>query len=617
MIGGGGGHFRLSDFAEEGKAKYDPRIVRRLVSYLAPYKLLLTAAVGAMFVSSAMFLAGPYLLKVGIDRYIAGGDQAGLERIVLFTLGSFVLGAGAMGAQIYLISQVGQNVLANLRQDIFNKLQRLSLNYYDEHEAGEVMSRLSNDTEAMSQMLTNGITIIFSDVLQLLGIVVVMLVLNWRLALLTFTVLPIMVLVMAVFARLARAAYRRSRAKVGAVSADLQESISMVRVVQSFTRETTNLAQFDQLNRENRDAAVQAAAVSAAFFPSIDFLGSAATAIVVGVGGYFVLEGALTVGVIVAFMSYVARFFQPIRDMAQLYNTFQVAMAAGERIFDLLDLELDIEDAASAYDLPEIQGKVEFRDVSLAYRNGNRVLKDINLVVEPGQTVALVGPTGAGKTSIVNLIARFYDVTGGEVLIDGHNVKDVRLESLRRQMGIVPQDSFLFSGTIADNIRYGRLDAGQDEVEQAARLANAHEFIAALPDGYQTEVYQRGANLSQGQRQLICLARAILADPKILILDEATSSVDTRTEILIQRALRQLLQGRTSFVIAHRLSTIRNASQLLVIDNGEIVERGTHSELLAARGRFWELYTMQFRTKTGEDIADRQGTRMRWSAVDS
>ena len=591
----GGGHFRLSDFAEEGKAKYDPRVVRRLASYLKPHTLSVVAAVIVMIFASALFLAGPYLLKVAIDQDIQTGNQAGLNQIVLLTFVTFVLGAAAMGGQIYLISAVGQRVLAQLRQDIFDHLQRLSLNYYDEHEAGEVMSRLSNDTDAMSQILTSGVTIIFSDVVQLVGIVVIMLLLDWQLALLTFTVLPFMGVAMAVFARLARQAYRRTRERIGAVTADLQESISMVRVVQSFARERVNLSHFEQVNRENRDAALSAAVISSAFFPSIDFLGSVATAIVVGVGAYMVMGGNLTLGVIVAFMGYVARFFQPIRDLAQLYNMFQVAMAAGERVFALLDTEPDIRDESTARDLPKLEGRVELKKVHLAYRQGETVLDDVSLVAEPGQTVALVGPTGAGKSSIVNLIARFYDVTSGEVLIDDQDVRQVTLHSLRSQLGIVPQDSFLFSGTVADNIQYGRLAASQAEIEEASRLANAHEFILELPQGYATPVFQSGLNLSQGQRQLICLARAILADPRILILDEATSSVDTRTEVLIQKALSWLLKGRTSFVIAHRLSTIRNADLVLVVEGGRIIERGTHTALLAARGRYWELYTMQFR----------------------
>ena len=592
---GGGGHFRLSSFAEESRAHYSPQVARRLLAYLTPYKLTLVGGVALMAVAAGLFLLGPYLLKVAIDRYIAAGDWMGLNRIVLLSFGSFALGAIAMGSQIYFVSYVGQEVLARMRQDLFVHLQELSLNYYDEHEGGEIMSRLSSDTDAMSQLLTTGVTVIFSDVLQLLSIVGVMLFLNWKLALLTFTVLPLMGWAMSAFTTAARQAYRRTRRSVGAVSAELAESISMVRVVQSFARERTNLERFDEVNRDNRDAGITAAAVSSAFFPSIDLLGSVATAIVVAVGGTLILGGGLTLGVIVAFMGYVSRFFQPIRDLAQLYNTFQVAMAAGERVFGLLDTPPDIRDAPNAYDLPELKGHVEFKDVKLAYRDGGIVLEGIDLKVQSGQTVALVGPTGAGKTSIVNLIARFYDVTSGQVMLDGHDVRAVTLHSLRKQLGIVPQDSFLFSGTIADNIRYGRLEATAEEVEHAARLVDAHDFISALPNGYGMPVFESGVNLSQGQRQLICLARAILADPRILILDEATSSVDTRTEVLIQNAVDRLLSGRTSFVIAHRLSTIRNAGQVLVVEDGRIVERGTHTELLAARGRYWELYTMQFR----------------------
>ncbi|MBI4757855.1 MAG: ABC transporter ATP-binding protein [Chloroflexi bacterium] len=595
MMLGGRGHWGIGSFGVEAKEAISPRVALRLLTYMGPHLGQVAAAIGLMLVASAMTLAGPYLLKVAVDTYIARGDQAGLNLVVAVTLLTQVVGNLATSGQIYLVTWVGQSTLAHLRRQIFDHLQRLSLSFFDQQEAGDLMSRMTNDVDVINQLLTNGLTMIFTDILQLVGIVAIMLALNWRLALLSFLVMPLMAVSTVVFAWRARKAYRQTREKIGAVSADLQENISQVRIVQSFARERANQERFDEINRENRDANIGAAAVASAFSPTVDVLGTAATAIVVGAGGLLVLRDQLTLGVIVAFLGYVTRFFQPIRDLAQLYTTLQSASAAGERIFQLLDTAPAIVEPARAVSLPPIRGRVEFRNVGLAYREGEPVLRGINLVAEAGQTVALVGPTGAGKTSIANLIGRFYDVTEGQVLVDGHDVREVSLASLRSQMGIVPQDSFLFSGTIADNIRYGRLEATEEEVVQAAKLVNAHGFISQLPQGYQAQVMERGVNFSLGQRQLISFARAILAQPRLLILDEATSSVDTRTEALIQSALERLLQGRTSFVIAHRLSTIRNADQVLVVEEGQIVERGTHQSLLEARGRYYEIYQMQFR----------------------
>jgi len=436
---------------------------------------------------------------------------------------------------------------------------------------------------------------VVADCMLLFGIIGIMIFMSPKLALLTLSVLPIMVVSTLVFTRHSRRAFLRTRETIGEVAAGFQENVSGVRVVQAFSREDVSQQRFEHINRGNRNANIFAQGLASAYPPIVEFMSMLATAIVLWFGVTGVVSGEVTVGVVVAFLTYVTRFFQPIRELSQVYNLFQQAMAAGEKIFDLIDYQIEVPDWPNAGILPPITGRVEFDHVHFHYLPDVPVLKDINLVVEPGMTVALVGPTGAGKTSIASLIGRFYDIKGGQLLVDGTDVRDVTLASLRKQMGLVPQDSFLFTGTVADNIRFGRLDATDEEIVAAAKLANAHEFIARLPQGYQTPVQERGQNYSQGQKQLVALARAVLANPRILILDEATASVDTRTEALIQEALNRVLKGRTSFVIAHRLSTIRNADMVLVVDHGQIVERGTHDELLARGGVYHDLYMMQYR----------------------
>jgi len=604
----GGGHFRrLSRF--EGKARDTRGTLRRLTGYLRPFWLPLALVAVLVLIGTLLQLAGPYLIGRAIDAFIEKGDRAGLMTTMLLLLGVYVSSWGASYGQFYTMTVVGQRVLYHMRTQIFNRIQALSLRFFDEHEAGDLMSRLVNDVDVINQVLNVGLVQTASSALILIGIVVTMLSLNARLALASFVVLPVMVVTTFVFSERARAAFRRTRHTIGRVSADLEENISGVRVAQAFAREGQNLERFAELNRANRDANISAQSITAAFSPTLDVLSTIGMAIVIGYGGYLALHGLATVGVIVSFLVYVRRFFQPIRQIAQLYAQLQSALAGAERIFELVDTEPDVVDAPDAIEMPPIQGRVEFDHVSFRYKPDEPVLEDVSFVAEPGQVVALVGPTGAGKTTIVNLIGRFYDVPpgSGAVRIDGYDVRKVTRASLRRQMGIVLQDTFLFSGTVMENIRYGRLEATDEEVIEAAKLANAHSFITRLPEGYQTVLSERGSNLSQGQRQLISIARAILADPRILILDEATSSVDTRTELLIQRALSKLLQGRTSFVIAHRLSTIRRADQVLVINEGRIVERGTHEELLARRGLYYDLYTSQFRRRPQEGRRPRVG----------
>lgn len=577
----------------EGRA-FEWRILRRLLAFLKPHSGKMAIALALMLVASGLTLLTPYLIKVAIDHAIAEGDVAELHRIaamiVVAFLGLYITTAG----QRYLLSWVGQRVLATLRGDLFRHLQELSLGYHDTHIVGVTISRVMNDVGVINELLSQGLVTLIGDLLVLGGIVVVMVSMSPRLALLAFSVIPLMILATYLFARRAQVAFRETRARIAAVVGDLAEDISGMRVIQAFAQEGATHERFDEVNRANRDANIAAMSLSFVFLPSVEFLGMLATAIVLWFGGMAVARDQLTLGVVVAFLAYVSRFFQPIQELSQMYTTLQAAMAGGERVLELLDTEPDVKDKPDAIEMPPIKGHIELRHVHFAYRGDTRVLHDVNLVIEPGQTVALVGPTGAGKTSIANLIARFYDVTEGAVLIDGIDVRDVKQRSLRRQMGLVPQDPFLFSGTLADNIRFGRPDATDEEVERAARLANAHDFIVAMPDGYETEVLEGGVNLSVGQRQLICIARAVLADPRILILDEATSSVDTVTEALIQEALERLLAERTAVVIAHRLSTIRNADLICVVHGGRIVERGRHEELLALGGLYRELYERQF-----------------------
>jgi ABC-type multidrug transport system fused ATPase/permease subunit len=593
--GFGGPRGTLEGFSKdtEGGA-FDAQIVRRLLAFIWPHWARMAMSFVLMLAATGLTLWSPYLLKIAIDQHIAQGNIAGLHQVAFLIALSYVGAFLATTGQRYHLSWVGQRVLATLRQDLFTHLQRLPIGYHDTHIIGVTVSRVINDVGVINELLSQGLLTLIGDTVLLVGIVAVMVSLDLRLALLTFLIMPLMVFVTQLFARRAKVAYRNTRSKIAAVVGDLAENIAGMRVIQAFVQEGATQERFDEVNRANRVANVAAMSLSFLFLPSVEFLGMVATAIVLWFGGLAVLNGGVTIGVLVAFLAYVNRFFQPIQELSQLYTTLQSAMAGGERVLGLLDTPPAVNDPLDRRAMPPINGRIELRNVDFFYREDAPVLHNVNLSIEAGQTVALVGPTGAGKSTLANLVARFYDATQGHVLIDGVDVRTVTQQSLRRQMGLVPQDPFLFSGAIRDNIRFGQQGASDTAVETAARLANAHDFISGLPDGYDTVILESGVNLSVGQRQLICIARAVLADPRILILDEATASVDTVTERLIQEALDRLLEGRTAMVIAHRLSTIRKADLICVLQAGQIVERGRHEELLAQQGLYATLYARQF-----------------------
>lgn len=580
--------------SEDERAKDRGKVLRRLLGYMRPYWLAVVGALLLTMINAASQAAGPFLIGRAVDEFISAGDKSGLAWTMVALVGVYLAGFLAMRFQIYWMSWAGQNVLADLREKIFDKVEQLSLQYLEGKEAGDLMSRLVNDIDAINTFLSQGLSQSIGSLLAITGVVAAMLALDWKLALATLAIVPLMLLTTGQFARWARNAFRRTRETIGDVSADLQEELDGVKVAQAFNRSDLNIRRFAERNAANRDANVSANAVTSAFAPAMDVLSTLDTAIVAGYGGFLAVNGMVSVGVVVSFLQYVQNFFRPIQTVAQIWTLAQSAFAAAERVFELIDTEADIQDAPDADMLPEMDGRVAFKDVTFAYEAGRPVLQDIAFEAEAGQTVAVVGPTGAGKSTLVSLIPRFYEVSEGSVQLDGRDVRGVTQQSIRQQIGMVLQEPFLFSGTVMDNIRYGNLEASDDEVIAAAKVANAHDFITRLPEGYQTEVGERGGMLSQGQRQLVSIARAVLADPRILILDEATASVDTRTEALIQEALAHLLAGRTSFVIAHRLSTVRNADVILALEDGKIVERGNHAELLAQNGLYADLYRRQF-----------------------
>ncbi len=575
---------------------YDPEIANQLMSFIRPYMRKIWISVVYMAISSLSAVTVPYLVKEAMDGGIAQRSLPALRNTALIFLFFQFLQWFFNYIRVNVMAEVGQSIIFDMRARVFEHLQRLSLSFFSHYSVGRVISRVINDVSVLRDFVTWTLLAVARDVFTLAGILVTMLVMDWKLSLLTFTVLPIMAVATFVFRKRARENYRRSRMAISWVNSVLAENINAVRVVQSFSREDTNYGYFcDVVNHYNVNSNLTAARLSSIFFPSVDFLGVIATALVVWIGGAALLGETLTPGVLVAFVLYISRFFDPIRDLSLRYDGFMSTMASGERILSLINAPVEVKDLPGAGELPQINGEVHFENVSFHYIDDPQpVLQEVELLVSPGETVALVGKTGAGKTTVIKLLSRFHDPTSGRILVDGFDLRDVTQESLRRQMGIVLQDPFLFSGTVRENIRFGRLDATHEEIENAAKAVGADEFIRQLRMGYETPVQEGGIILSVGQRQLISFARALLADPRILILDEATSSIDTQTEQIIQEALTRLLHGRTAFVIAHRLSTIINADRIIVVDDGRIVEQGSHQELLEKEGMYHKLYSMRF-----------------------
>jgi len=575
---------------------HDPRnALMRLLPYLNPFKLVLILVFVFVLVYTVLGLIGPYLMGVAIDRFIATKDAAGLAKIAFWMLAVYLLSNLFQAISAWLMSDVSQRALKQMRKELFSHLQSMPIGFFDSNPAGDLMSRLTNDIDAINQAVSQNVTSLLASVLSLAGILIAMFVLDKWLALASVLVVPIMFWFTEFVAKYTRRGFRELQKHLGQLNGVMDEAISGQKVVKAFRRNESVLETFRKSNQQVFRAGVSANSYALLLMPLTNVLGNFFVIVLAGLGGWLALQGLVSVGIIATFITYGQNFIQPLRQLANMYNSIQAALAGAERVFEIIDAPAEVDDAPQAVSLAALKGHVQFEHVIFGYRPETPIIKDMTLEARAGETFALVGPTGAGKTTIINLLTRFYEINGGSIRIDGTDIRDIKKADLRRQLGLVLQDTFLFSGTVMDNIRYGRLDATDEECIQAAKMADADHFIRQLPHGYQTNLSERASNLSQGQRQLLSIARAILANPSILILDEATSSVDTRTEARIQKALLRLMKGRTSFVIAHRLSTIRDADQVLVINNGEIVEKGTHQQLLDAHSFYHHLYVSQFK----------------------
>jgi ATP-binding cassette subfamily B protein len=577
------------------KAKDPRRALTRLVLYLAPYKLLISLVIGCIVLSSLAGLAGPYLMGVAIDRFIGGKDLGGLARAALLMLVAYLSCNLLMVVANWLMARVSQLALKELRADLFTHMQTLSMSFFDTHSAGGLMSRLTNDIDAINQAVSQNVTALVASTLTMAGILVAMFALNHWLALASLIVVPIMFGFTRFVAAFTRKGFRDLQKGLGELGGVAEEAISGQRVIKAFRQSEPAIRKFREKNEAVFKAGVYANSFSMLLMPLTQVLGSFFVVVIAALGGALALAGLVSVGVIASFIGYGQGFTQPLRQLANLYNSIQAALAGAERVFEIIDTPSETEDSPTAQPLPAVRGDVSLRNVRFSYVPGSPVIKDFSLEVKAGQTIALVGPTGAGKTTIINLLTRFYEIDGGSILVDGRDIRELRKAELRRSLGLVLQDTFLFADSVMENIRYGRLEASDEECEEAARMADADHFIRQLPQGYKTNLSERAGNLSQGQRQLLAISRAILSDPAILILDEATSSVDTRTEAKIQKSLLRLMEGRTSFVIAHRLSTIRDADMVVVVKEGEIVEQGSHDELIERGGFYRRLYVSQFK----------------------
>ena len=599
------GHWhRMGDEEEYERQVSDRVIIPRLLGYMGRFRRRTLLMMLMVLCNTLLNLLPPFLFTLAIDRYITAMDFAGLTllggAIVAISVATFA----AQFAQRYLINWLGSKMEYDMRMDMFRHLQRLSLRYYADREVGSIVSRVTNDIDKISELVTSGVVSAISDVVTLIGIVAIMLWMSTRLSLITFTIIPMIVAFMFLWGRRVRTVYRRTRKTIASVSAKIEESVSGMKEIQSFSRETATRREFQEANISNMEANVEASRIMSAFWPAVGIFGAIGNCLVLWFGGGAVMRGAMTIGVLFGFMSYLNRFFWPIQDLSMFWNNVQSAMAAAERVFGLLDTEVEIRDKPDAIALLKVEGKIAYEGVTFSYEPDQPVLRDIDLNIETNTTVALVGPTGAGKTTMINLLYRFYDPQKGRITVDGHDLRSVELESHRRQMAIVLQDPFLFSGTVKENIRYGNPQASDEEIISVAEAVGAHEFIMNLPEGYETDVRERGGRLSMGQRQLVSLARALIADPRILIMDEATSSVDAYTELIIKQAMEKVLRKRTSIVIAHRLSTVRNADLIVVLDKGRIVDMGKHDELMRRGGLYRKLYEMQFKYEGPEEMEE-------------